>query len=122
MWLDFLDNSTFTLNSFGTILIPGIPLPDDAAPASMAKLSLHNITAGVLFSSVKIASYTRYLVQDPQSPTANMAASTSLIHSRKRDLSSVSEISRLGIKAKRLNSNLGAFFYQSLLDCCLHWR
>jgi hypothetical protein len=52
----------------GTALITGIPLPDAADAASLAKPLLTSVTVGLFLSSVEIASYTRYLVQEPQSP------------------------------------------------------
>src|SRR5512137_2269870 len=69
---------------------PGIPLTDADDVASMKKPLLHSPTAGLFISSMEIASYTRYLVQPPQSPTAATTASTPLTHCLYFSLSLVS--------------------------------
>ena len=65
----------------GTTRTQGMPLPEAAERASSANPVLTSATAGLWRRSVKTASYKLYLVQDPQSPTAWMTASTSFTHS-----------------------------------------
>jgi len=64
--------SSSTLDSQGTgvgiILKTGMPLPEAADRASVAKPWFTRATAGLFLTSQDIASYTRYLVQEPQSP------------------------------------------------------
>jgi hypothetical protein len=59
-----------------TTLIPGMPLLDAAERASVTKPLLASNTTGLPKSSIAMPLYTRNFVQDPQSPTARMAAST----------------------------------------------
>ena len=69
----------------GTTLTTGIPLLEAADMASSKKYLKANVTVGVFFPSTKIESYTRYLVQAPQSPTAATTASTPFIQSSNLD-------------------------------------
>ena len=91
-------------------LSPGIPLPREADSASPTKPLLTSVTVGFFLSSITIESYTRYLVQEPQSPKAAMTASTPLSQSSNCSLTLVSVTVSFGVRLPNsVNSTVGNF-------------